>query len=231
MNNGERPIVNPYVVLREEFDDWAILFNPDTGRGFGLSPTGVYLWKLLDGRHALDALLEYIRSHVDNVPQDASDHIKAFVYGLVAEGLAASDWTLCGLLDNADRTGLHLEQGSYSPPEAVGAMKMLTYEPPKLVDLRGHPVSGSCCNSGSSDTGYCSSGGCADYDCSGGSSTSLGWCQGGTSAYGKCCTGTSPGWWTGCTPGSCQSRIYCNCSPGAAETPAPCGSGSGATGC
>jgi SynChlorMet cassette protein ScmD len=68
MKDNERPIANPYVVLREEFDDWAILFNPDTGRGFGLSPTGVYLWKLLDGEHPIDDLFEEIRGHSENVP-------------------------------------------------------------------------------------------------------------------------------------------------------------------
>ncbi len=30
MESTERPLVNPGVVLREEFDDWAVLFNPDT---------------------------------------------------------------------------------------------------------------------------------------------------------------------------------------------------------
>ena len=44
MTKDDKPIANPYVSLREEFDDWAVLFNPDTGRGYGLSPTGVYLW-------------------------------------------------------------------------------------------------------------------------------------------------------------------------------------------
>ncbi len=54
--------------MREEFDDWAILFNPDDGRGFGLSPTGVYLWKLLDGEHTIEALFDEFRNHAENVP-------------------------------------------------------------------------------------------------------------------------------------------------------------------
>ena len=64
MKNGEKPLANLFVILREEFDDWAILFNPDARpgfAGFGLNPTGVYLWKLLDGEHAIDALLEELR--------------------------------------------------------------------------------------------------------------------------------------------------------------------------
>jgi hypothetical protein len=31
------------VLLREEFDDWAVLYDPDTGYGFGLNPTGSVL--------------------------------------------------------------------------------------------------------------------------------------------------------------------------------------------
>jgi hypothetical protein len=56
MKNGEKPIANPFVLLREEFDDWAILFDLNSGHGFGLSPIGVYVWKFLDGEHSVDAL-------------------------------------------------------------------------------------------------------------------------------------------------------------------------------
>ena len=44
--------------------------------GFGLNPTGVYLWKLLDGEHPIDALLEELRGHADGVPEDAREHIR-----------------------------------------------------------------------------------------------------------------------------------------------------------
>ena len=49
MSHNNKPVANPLVVLREEFDDWAVLFDPDTGNAFGLSPVGVFVWKLLDG--------------------------------------------------------------------------------------------------------------------------------------------------------------------------------------
>ena len=97
VKNGEKPIANPYVVLREEFDDWAVIFDPDTGRGFGLSPTGVYLWKLLDGKHSVDALLEEVCAHGDNVPEEAEEHIGAFVNALVGEGLVGLDLSRFGL--------------------------------------------------------------------------------------------------------------------------------------
>ncbi len=58
MTKGQKTICNPWVMLREEFDDWAVLFDPDTGHGFGLNPTGVLVWKLLDGEHTVEALIE-----------------------------------------------------------------------------------------------------------------------------------------------------------------------------
>ena len=58
MKNGGKPIGNPVVMLRKEFDDRAILFDSDTSHGFGLNPTGVHPWKLLDGEHPIDDMLE-----------------------------------------------------------------------------------------------------------------------------------------------------------------------------
>src|ERR1019366_4826445 len=104
MKNGEKPVANPFVMLREEFDDWAILFNPDTGRGFGLSPTGVYLWKLLDGEHTIDDLFMEIRHLAEDVPEEAGDDVGAFIDALVAEGLAGFDMNEFGPLINARKT-------------------------------------------------------------------------------------------------------------------------------
>jgi SynChlorMet cassette protein ScmD len=97
VKNSEKPIANPFVVLREEFDEWAVLFDPDTGKGFGLSPTGVYLWKLLDGEHPAGALPEEIRTFAEQVPEEAGDHVRGFVDELIREGLAAFDLSQFGL--------------------------------------------------------------------------------------------------------------------------------------
>jgi SynChlorMet cassette protein ScmD len=75
----DKPVANPLIVLREEFDDWAILFDPDTGNSFSLNLTGVYLWKHLDGEHSIDDMLKTLRGDAHDVPEDTSDHIRAFV--------------------------------------------------------------------------------------------------------------------------------------------------------
>ena len=37
------PIANSTIVFREEFDDWAILFDPDTNETLGMNPVSAFL--------------------------------------------------------------------------------------------------------------------------------------------------------------------------------------------
>jgi SynChlorMet cassette protein ScmD len=82
----DKPIANPDLVLREEFDDWAVLFNPDTGDGFGMNPVGVFIWKLMDGNHTEAAITEAVRAAYEDVPDDAEAHVKEFIEDLVRRG-------------------------------------------------------------------------------------------------------------------------------------------------
>jgi SynChlorMet cassette protein ScmD len=82
------PVANPLIVLREEFDDWAVLFDPDTGNAFGLNPTGVFVYKLLDGSHTESQILEALEAEADGVPPEAADHVRQFIAMLVQQGLA-----------------------------------------------------------------------------------------------------------------------------------------------
>ena len=91
MANDDKPIANPWVVLREEFDDWAILFDPETGSAVGINPSAVFIWKLLDGEQTLDAILRAVREYAEDVTEDVRDQIEAFVDELVAAGLARVD--------------------------------------------------------------------------------------------------------------------------------------------
>ncbi len=87
MKKGQGPLANSAVRLREEFDDWAVLFNLDAGKGFGLNPTGVFIWKLLDGRHAVDDIIDRLRKEAEDVPDDVHQHISEFIRTLEKEGL------------------------------------------------------------------------------------------------------------------------------------------------
>lgn len=82
MNPTDKPIANPLAVLREEFDDCAILFNPDNAKAVGLNPVGVAVWKLLDGRHDLQAISKCIREEFDETPETAAEEIQKFIDNL-----------------------------------------------------------------------------------------------------------------------------------------------------
>jgi SynChlorMet cassette protein ScmD len=198
MKNDEKPIANPSVMLREEFDDWAILFNPDTNHGFGLSPTGVYVWKLLDGEHTVDELLREIRFYADKVPEEAREHVSAFIDELVAEGLAGCDHIGCGPQKSSSR-----------PLGPLSEMKPFRYEPPKLIYFRQRAVAQGYCYGGSQNCGGCVGGGQPAVGCTPGGSHC--YCQPGTTNTIQCECGTTPGTGNYCGAGGCD---YVSCGGG-----------------
>jgi SynChlorMet cassette protein ScmD len=190
VKNGDKAIINPFVVLREEFDDWAIIFDPDTGHGFGLSPVGVHLWKLLDGVNSTDDLLHNIRCCAEDVPEEAIDHVRAFIDELAAEGLVGFGGTGSRLPVIAKRP----ENCSSSPSGDLREVERFKYEPPRLINLKGQreAVHGDCI-SGSGDSWDCAQGADAQHNCSGGCGphNGTGPCRiGGCASY--CCSGGSP---------------------------------------
>jgi SynChlorMet cassette protein ScmD len=83
-----KPVANPLIVLRVEFDDWAILFDPDTGDGFTINPVGVYIWKKLDGNHTIEQITEYLKKECEEVPEEVEEDCNEFIEELVKRGLA-----------------------------------------------------------------------------------------------------------------------------------------------
>ncbi len=81
-------IANREIVLREEFDDWAILFNPDNGEGFGINPIGVYIWKQLNGTNTVSDIITKLKENCQGVPEDAENYVNKYLDSLVKKGLA-----------------------------------------------------------------------------------------------------------------------------------------------
>lgn len=88
MNIETKIAVNPDVVLREEFDDWAVLFNPENGEGYGINPVSVAIWKALDGRKSAKEAIDAVIAQCEDVPTDAYDESVAFIVSLLERGLA-----------------------------------------------------------------------------------------------------------------------------------------------
>lgn len=89
--SGIKMTASPLMVLREEFDDWAILFNPETGNTFALNPLGVFIWKLLDGRQTLSEIEVRIRETTEDAPADVSEQVEYFIQEIEKLGLASGD--------------------------------------------------------------------------------------------------------------------------------------------
>ena len=83
---------NPGVVLREEFDDWAVLFDPDTSESFAVDPVGVFIWKKLDGHRTLEDIMIDLRQTFKQVPEDAREHCMEFLEDLIKRGFAGPEF-------------------------------------------------------------------------------------------------------------------------------------------
>ena len=83
--------INPAAVFREEFDNSAILFNPDNGDIFSLNPTGKVIWKALaDGCTDEAAILARLTAACGApLPESAAADLKEFLAALKDKGFVA----------------------------------------------------------------------------------------------------------------------------------------------
>ncbi len=88
MKKSNKPIVNTDVVLRKEFDDWAVLFDPTTSDAVGMSPPGVVVWEMMDGQHNIQEIAAAMDDHFSGVPDTIAEEVTAFVDELVKRGFA-----------------------------------------------------------------------------------------------------------------------------------------------
>ena len=81
-------IRNPDVVLREEDVNGALLFNPDTNQIKVLNATGLFIWRLCDGRLDLSAIVKALQESFENVPEDeAIKQVKKYLEELAASSI------------------------------------------------------------------------------------------------------------------------------------------------
>jgi SynChlorMet cassette protein ScmD len=81
------PFANPDIVYREDFDDWAILFDPDTADAYGLDEIGSFIWKQIDDKRSVDAIAGRIPDEFDGVPENVGEHVEAFFTDMENNGL------------------------------------------------------------------------------------------------------------------------------------------------
>ncbi|MFH1386589.1 MAG: SynChlorMet cassette protein ScmD [bacterium] len=91
MATMEKAIINPNIVLREEFDDWALLFDPDTGKTFGLNPISVFIWKQLEEKATHDEIINKIKQEWSKVPASVEKQVNDFIVSLAEKGFVGCE--------------------------------------------------------------------------------------------------------------------------------------------
>lgn len=91
-----RYMTNPDVVLREEDEDGALLFNPDTNQVQVLNATGLFIWKQCDGAHDLATIVAAMEQAFEEAPaaDEVAQDVREFVKGMAAVGFigAVEQW-------------------------------------------------------------------------------------------------------------------------------------------
>jgi hypothetical protein len=83
--------VNPNLVLREEDDDCALLFDPDKGSVQLLNRSAVEIWKRLDGQRSLKEILTSLEEVFDGVDPAAEKQVLDLARSLAELG-AIGTW-------------------------------------------------------------------------------------------------------------------------------------------
>jgi len=87
VNQPAKYMTNPDVVLREEDEDGALIYNPDTDRIKVINPTGLFIWQQCDGSKDLAGLIFAVQESYDEVPEDeVSEQVEKFIDDMVNTG-------------------------------------------------------------------------------------------------------------------------------------------------
>ena len=91
MLDKEKLIANPAVVFRDDFDDFSILFNPETGLAFGLNPVGALIWDLLHNELTLYDLIDQVHKTCYDVSDNVNEQVSEFVEAMISNGLVGTE--------------------------------------------------------------------------------------------------------------------------------------------
>jgi len=75
INHETCPKSNPDIIIRQEVDEWGLLFNLETSRTLGLNPTGVFIWNMLDGNTSVKTIIEEAKKRFSSVPDTLDEQI------------------------------------------------------------------------------------------------------------------------------------------------------------
>lgn len=80
-----------HVVLRQEFDNWGILFDADSGEAYVVDPVAICIWQQLDGEKTVSDILQFVKENFTETPEEDliySDSM-GFINDLIKHGLVS----------------------------------------------------------------------------------------------------------------------------------------------
>jgi phage baseplate assembly protein gpV len=90
-NIASRFLRNPDVVLREEDEDGALLFNPDTNQVKVINPTGLFIWQHCDGQNGLGGIVKSLMEAFEDAPANqVSQDVQEFLEGMLQSGFVGT---------------------------------------------------------------------------------------------------------------------------------------------
>lgn len=79
--------LHPEVFLRKEFDDTGILMRRSDGHVFYINPVSVLICEALASSVDEAAVIQHVRDHVKDAPENLADDVRAFLTQLRKAGL------------------------------------------------------------------------------------------------------------------------------------------------
>ncbi len=177
LKDNSKPVANPLATFREDFDDWAILFDPDLDTGFGLNSVGAFIWKRLDGRNTVQDIMAELSTGCDSLPEGAEYTVRDFIQNLIDRGLAGYELqTGWAKTDRKGSEKKRQETIEWDIPvlTELGTSRIAAYIPGDGIQVSGQSGGGcgcgcEACQTGPDATGDCISGGIPDTGCGCGS--------------------------------------------------------------
>ena len=90
MDSADVPVAVPNAVCREEYDDWALLYDPDSGEVYGLNPVAAFIWRQVNGRRSVREIAALVRASFEDAPQAVEAETLAFVEKLRSRGFVGT---------------------------------------------------------------------------------------------------------------------------------------------
>jgi hypothetical protein len=89
MELSAKPMANPAVIFQEQFDRWAVLVNLDTADSVTISPTGVVVWQLVDGKRTVQEIIAAVQDQFDDAPPTVANDVVELLDTLAEKGFVS----------------------------------------------------------------------------------------------------------------------------------------------